>query len=103
MYEDGKVNSGLHDLHIKNLKYQTMISIFSYIFNHCKYVKDLYEKAHLRMTFSEKECFQGKSCLLLDYLWRQNPVPYMQDEEAVEKRMAVSFLINMHMIGKMIA
>ena len=58
-------------------------------------MKDLCEKAHIRMTLSEKE-----SGLLL---WRQNSAPYIQDEEPVEKRMAVSFLINMNMIGKMIA
>ena len=58
-------------------------------------MKDLYEKAHLRMTLSDKE-----SGLLL---WRQNSASYIQDEEPVEKRMAVSFLINMNMIGKMIA
>ena len=47
--------------------------------------------------------FSGKKLLVARLSMEAKSCPYMQDEEAVEKRMAVSFLINMHMIGKMIA
>ena len=44
--------------------------------------------------------FSEKSGLLLR---RRNSAPYIQEEEPVEKSMVFSFLIDMHMIGKMIA